>query len=144
MHAKRVAGGGSADLEGVKAELRSRAAHLREKFYRQLSDDEPTLAVIKMKPEDCPKGDYHAHRFLDRLREMGGRNLELLVVCQRADAVHFPAEHPDYFLRTVSRYNPDWQVATEQLGDRLGWNLIWREFAPSHVLSQHKKYKFDR
>ena len=132
------------DIEAMKAELRSRAAHLREKFYRQLRDEEPTLAVVKMKPEDCPQGDRHARMFLDRLREMGGRNLQLLVICQKADAKHFPAEHPDYFLRTVSRYNPDWQVATEQLGDRFGWNMIWREFAPLHVLVQHKKYKFDR
>ena len=75
---------------------------------------------------------------------MGGRNFQLLVICQKADARHFPVEHPDYFLRTVSCYNPDWQVATEQLGDRIGWNLTWKEFAPLHVLVQHKKYKFDR
>ena len=81
---------------------------------------------------------------LERLREMGGRNLQLLVICQKADAVHFPAEHPDYFLRTVSRYNPDWQVTTEQLGDRFGWTMIWKEFAPLHVMKQSKKYKFDR
>ena len=146
MHSRWVpsANGELPDIEAMKAELRSRAAHLREKFYRQLSDGEPTLAVVKMKPEDCPKGDDYAHRFLDRLREMGGRNLELLVICQRADAVHFPAEHPDYFLRTVSHYNPDWQVATEQRGDRIGWMKIWREFAPLKILTQNKRYKFDR
>ncbi len=132
------------DIEEMKSELRSRAAHLREKFYRQLRDDEPTLAVMKLKPADCPKGDFHARRLLAQLREMGGRNLQLLIICQRADAVHFPAEHPDYFLRTVSRYNPDWQVVTEQLGDRFGWMRIWREFVPMHVLKQNKKYKFDR
>ena len=146
MHSHWVpsANGELPDIEEMKSELRSRAAHLREKFYRQLKDDEPTLAVIKMRPEDCPQGDQLAPRFLDRLREMGGRNFHLLVICQKADARHFPAEHPDYFLRTVSCYNPDWQVATEQLGDRFGWNLIWKEFAPLHVLVQHKKYKFDR
>jgi len=146
MHSHWVpsANGELPDIEEMKAELRSRAAHLREKFYRQLKDDEPTLAVIKMRPEDCPQGDQLAHRFLDRLREMGGRNFQLLVICQKADARHFPVEHPDYFLRTVSCYNPDWQVATEQLGDRIGWNLIWKEFAPLHILTQNKKYKFDR
>ena len=146
MHARYApsADGTPPDFEAMKSELRSRAAHLREKFYRQLRDDEPTLAVVKMRQEDCPRGDYHAHRFLERLREMGGRNLQLLVICQKADAVHFPAEHPDYFLRTVSRYNPDWQVATEQIGDRFGWTMIWKEFAPLHVMAQSKKYKFDR
>ena len=134
----------ASDIESEKAELRSRMAHLRDKFYRQLRDDEPTLAVVKMRQDDCPKGDYHAHRFLERLREMGGRNLQLLVICQKADAVHFPAEHPDYFLRTVSRYNPDWLVTTEQVGDRFGWTMIWKEFAPLHVMAQSKKYKFDR
>ena len=131
------------EVERAKDELRSRVAHLREKFLRQLRDDEPTLAVVKMRPEDCPEGDGNAHRLLDALRALGGRNVQLLVVCQKADAAHFPSDHPDYFLRTVSRYNPDWQVATEQRGDRCRWTMIWREFAPLRVLKQDKKYKFD-
>lgn len=144
MHAKRGAGDGPADLESVKTELRSRAAYLREKFYRQLRDDEPTLAVMKMQPQDCLDGDAHVRRFMDRLNEMGAHNVEMLVICRKEDARHFPSEHPGYFLRTVSRYNPDWQVTTEQRGDRSGWMKIWREFAPLKVLTQKKKYKFDR
>ena len=131
------------DVESEKAEVRSRMAHLREKFYRQLRDEEPTLAVYKMRPEECADGDSRIRALIAQLREMGGRNFSLLVVCRRADAAHFPSEHPDYFLRTVSGYNPDWRAATEQLGDRVGWMLIWREFVPAHVLVQHKTYKFE-
>ena len=75
---------------------------------------------------------------------MGGCNLQLFVICQKADALHFPTEYPDYFLCTVSRYNPDWQVSTEQIGDRFGRTMIWKEFALLHVMKQSKKYKFDR
>ena len=142
------AGGGAAarqaaDVESEKAEVRSRMAHLREKFYRQLRDDEPTLAAIKMRPEDCPSGDRYARELVEQLRAMGGRNFSLLVICRKADAVHFPAEHPGYLLRTVSGYNPEWKAATEQFGDRVGWTLIWREFAPAKRLVQHKTYKFE-
>ena len=142
--ADRIAVQSMDDIESEKAELRSRMAHLREKFYRQLRDDEPTLAVIKLRSDECAQGDDIARRLVGRLNEMGGRNFKLLVVCQRADAVHFPSEHPDYLLRTVSRYTPDWLVATQQIGDRLGWTLIWKEFAPIRKIVQHKTYKFDK
>ncbi len=146
MHSRYRSGDGGAmpDIEDVKAEVRSRAAHLREKFYRQLRDDEPTLAVVKMPSSDCRDGDSYAHQFIEQIREMGGRNFQMLVVCQKRDAACFPSEHPDYFLRTVSRFNPDWQIATEQRGDRYGWNLIWREFSPAKIMVQNKKYKFEK
>ena len=133
----------ASDIESEKAELRSRMNHLREKFYRQLRDDEPTLAVVKLRPEECHEGDARIKALDAQLREMGGRNFSVLAVCRKADAVHFPKEHSDYFLRTVSSYNPEWMTATEQLGDRAGWTVIWREFAPSRVIKQSKTYKFD-
>ena len=133
----------ASDVEAEKAELRSRMAHLREKFYRQLRDGEPTLAVVKMRPEECSEGDERLKALDAQLREMGGRNFSILAVCRKADAVHFPKEHPGYYLRTVSSYNPEWKAATEQFGDRAGWTVIWREFAPLKKLVQHKTYKFD-
>lgn len=133
----------ASDIESEKAELRSRMAHLREKFRRQLRDDEPTLAVVKLRPEECPEGDARIKALGAQLREMGGRNFSILAVCRRADAVHFPKEHPEYYLRTVSSYNPEWKAATEQYGDRAGWTVIWREFAPAVKLVQHKTYKFE-
>jgi len=135
--------GESFDIEAAKEEVRSRAAYLRGKFYRQLRDDEPTLVLMKMMSRDCPDGDAKARAFVEQLRAMGGRNFDFLVVCQKADARHFPAEHPDYFLRTVSRYNPDVHAATEQFGDRFGWNMIWKEFCPVRKIVQNKTYKFD-
>ena len=145
MHAKtRAEKGGSsaADVEAVKAELRSRAAYLREKFYRQLRDDEPTLAVVKLNTCDCPKGDENARNLVEQLKSMGGRNFRLLVICQKADAGFFPKDHPDYDLRTVAAFNPDWLVASEQVGDRLGWMRLWREFAPVRKKVENKTYKF--
>ena len=133
----------SSDIESEKAELRSRMAHLRDKFYRQLRDDEPTLAVVKLRTEECPDGDARVKSLKDQLLAMGGRSVSLLVICQKADAIHFPADHPDYYLRTVARYNPEWQVATQQLGDRVGWMLVWDEFVPIEKPHQDKKYKFE-
>ena len=149
-HSRYAPKGGGADLkrkasdiESEKAELRSRMNHLREKFRRQLRDEESTLAVIKLRPEECPEGDARIKALDAQLREMGGRNYSILAVCRKADAVHFPKEHPSYYLRTVSSYNPEWKAATEQLGDRAGWTVIWREFAPLKKLVQHKTYKFE-
>jgi hypothetical protein len=119
-------------------------AYLREKFLRQLRDDETTLAVVKFPPGDCAEGDRYAHRIIEKLRSMGGRNFSLLVVCQKADVKRFPSEHPDYFLRSVSTFNPEWQVATEQVGDRYGWMRLWREFMPEKIIVQHKKFKFQQ
>ena len=133
----------ASDIESEKAELRSRMNHLREKFRRQLRDDESTLVVVKLRPEECPEGDARIKALDAQLREMGGRNYSILAVCRKADAVHFPKEHLGYYLRTVSSYNPEWKAATEQLGDRAGWTVIWREFAPMKKLVQHKTYKFE-
>lgn len=146
MHSHYNAGAfnpGESDLEAVKAEIRSRAAYLREKFYRQLRDEEPTLCVLKMKRVDTTKGDEYARRYIEWLRSRGGRNFEFLVVCHRDDAANFPAEHPDYHLRTVASYNPDWSAVTEQFGDMYGWNLIWKEFAPTRVLGTKRKFGFE-
>ena len=139
-NAPRVA----ADIEAEKAEVRSRMAYLREKFLRQLRDEESTLAVVKFPSSDCAVGDRYAHQIIEQLRAMGGRNFSLLVVCQKADVKHFPAEHPDYLLRSVSVFNPDWQVATEQIGDRYGWMLLWKEFLPEKIIVQNKKFKFQQ
>ena len=149
MHARQGNGYGSssqdgADLEAAKDELRSRARHLREKFYRQLRDDETTLAVVKMGSCDCPRGDSNARELVEQLKRMGGRNFRLLVICQKADARFFPKDHPDYDLRTVACFNPDWIVASEHVGDRLGWMRIWREFAPARKIVQNKTYKFQK
>ena len=135
---------GTDDAEAAKAELRSRVAHLREKFLLQLRDDEPTLAVVKVSPSERIVGDEFARAIVDKLKGMDGRNFRLLVVCQKADAAFFPKEHPDYELRTVAEYNPDWRAATELSGDRLGWMKIWREFVPLKKLVQHKTYKFEK
>ena len=134
----------AADIEAEKAEVRSRMAYLREKFLRQLRDEESTLAVVKFPSSDCAVGDRYAHQIIEQLRAMGGRNFSLLVVCQKADVKHFPAEHPDYLLRSVSVFNPDWQVATEQIGDRYGWMLLWKEFLPEKIIVQNKKFKFQQ
>ena len=135
---------GTADAEASKAELRSRMAHLREKFLRQLRDDEPTLAVVKISPSELRAADEYVRSLVDWLRRMGGRNFRMLAVCQKADAWAFPESHPDYELRTVSAYNPDWCPATELQGDRLGWTKIWREFAPARRIVQDKEYKFQK
>ena len=135
---------GEVDVEAEKADLRSRVAHLREKFYRQLRDDEPTLAALKLSPADCVRGDELANNLVAQLTAMGGRNFRLLVVCQKADAAFFPRSHPAYELRTVSCFSPDWDTASEQAGDRLGWMKIWREFAPARKIVQHKTYKFQK
>ena len=143
MHARQGnSAAGESHVESAKAELRSRAAYLREKFYRQLRDDETTLAVVKMGSCDCPRGDENALSLVRQLKSMGGCNFRLLVVCQKADAGFFPKEHPDYDLRTVARFNPDWLVASEHVGDRFGWMRIWREFAPARKIVQKKTYKF--
>lgn len=145
MHSRmRDESAGDVDVEAEKADLRSRVAHLREKFYRQLRDDEPTLAALKLSPADCARGDELANRLVSQLTAMGGRNFRLLVVCQKADAAVFPRNHPAYELRTVSRFSPDWDTASEQAGDRLGWMKIWREFAPARKIVQHKTYKFQK
>ncbi len=133
-----------ADAEAAKSEIRARMGHLREKFYSQLRDEKPTLAVVKINPSERLVGDEFARGIVERLKAMGGRNFRLLVVCQKADAAFFPKEHPDYELRTVAKFNPDWSPATDIYGDRFGWTRIWHEFAPEVRIAQNKTYKFQK
>ena len=127
-----------------KADLLGRVKHLKEKFIRQISDDEPTLFVHRIKKEDCAAPDLgeKLDALQQALRDLGANNAELLVVTEREDAGKVPPA-PRRIVRSVARFNPGAQVTVPELGDTPGWNAIFTEFAPLTVSRKKHDFKFE-
>ena len=41
------------------------------------------------------------------------------------------------------KYNPNADVTSRKLGDKLGWRIIFTEFQPAVKKKQTKKFKFE-
>jgi len=126
------------------ADLRSRIAHLKEKFLAYARNEKSTLFVYKLSPDEAALADLGAN--LDALeaalRNLGARNAHLLVVCERALLDRMPAG-PGRSFRAVRRYNPGNSVTSRKKGDPAGWRRIFSEFAPAHVLKRAHKFKYE-
>lgn len=130
-------------LAADREELRSRIAHLKEKFASYATNEKSTLFVYRIgfdveKPGLAKKLD----NLEAALVRLGARNWKLLVVCRRADLPRMPAG-PNRIFRAVSKFNPTTNVTTKSKGDSIGWNRIFTEFAPVHVLKKAHDFKFE-
>ena len=133
-----------ATIAADKADLLGRVRHLKEKFIRQISDDDTTLFVHRIKKEDCSAPDIgeKLDSLQQALRDLGARNAELLVVTEREDEAKIPPA-PRRIVRSVLRFNPGAQVTVPELGDTPGWNAIFTEFAPRTVVGRKHGFKFE-
>ena len=143
-----LAPNGKIDEEAIAAdrrELESRLEYLKGKFLAKLRDDKPTLVMYKVWPKDCKKGIAEKLSALrSRLEMMGGRNFQLLAVCERSFVPAFAGKGSDLILRSVEKFNPNDDVTSRKLGDPMGWKILFTEFAPSgKFVSGEKKFKFE-
>lgn len=130
----------AADLE----ELRSRLAHLREKFLRYAANDASTLFVYKPNPDDLADPAFPARlaELTAALDALGARNWQLLVVCERRCLDAMPRLDRVLY-RAVTRFNPTSRVTERKLGDPAGWQRIFSEFAPRRILRKSHAFKFE-
>lgn len=130
-----------ADLE----DLRGRLGHLVEKFRKYAANDKDTLFVHKLSDEDAASPELAAR--LDMLEasivRLGAQNWKLLVVCRKCDAEKMPRPSAHRLYRSVKAFNPGENVTCAKTGDPAGWNAIFTEFAPAHILPKSHNFKFE-
>ena len=133
-----------AELDKDLADLRERLRHLADKLRRQLADDGETLVVHRLADEDAAAPDLAARlsAFEDAIARLGARNWRLLVVCRAADLSRMPASDRRVF-RAVKSFNPIAKVTSADLGDPVGWDAVFSEFAPARILPKAHGFKFE-
>ena len=92
------------------------------------------------------RGGERSQERLDRLqqalRNLGARNHTLLVVCERPWLSRMPSA-PNRIFRAVNLFNALDHAADKNVGDAVGWQAIFTEFAPARILPRTHKFKFE-
>ena len=133
-----------AELDKDLSDLRERLRHLAEKLRRYLSNDEETLVVHRLSEEDAGAPDLAARlaAFEDAISRLGAKNWRHLVICRASDLAKMPSSEHRIF-RAVKAFNPLAKVTSADLGDPVGWNAIFSEFAPAKILPKAHGFKFE-
>jgi len=126
------------------ADLRARAAHLKEKFLTYATNEKSTLFVYKIRPEDAELPEFGAQlaALESAIEALGAKNWRLLVICERNQLAKMPPG-PNREFRAVTRFNPGNDVTSRKKGDPAGWNRIFSEFAPARILKRAHKFKYE-
>jgi len=127
------------------ADLKSRVAHLREKLVRYAVHDSETLFAHRLSERDEREPNRLGARLdalEDALVRLGARNWKLLVICETAYAAALPQGAHRVF-RTVRQFNPTDNVTNPDLGDGIGWQAIFTEFAPAKIQPKKHAFKFE-
>jgi len=127
------------------ADLRGRVGHMRDKFCDHLRNGRETLFVHRLAESDERETDRLAAR-LDALEcalsDLGAKNWKLLVICEEPFLATMPPG-PNRVFRAVRRFNPTKNITDADLGDGIGWQAIFTEFAPAKVLPKRHGFKFE-
>ena len=134
-----------AELDRDLADLRERLRHLAEKLRRYLGNDAETLVVHRLSDNDASAPDLAGRldALEDALIRLGARNWKLLVICRASDHKKMPPATGRRMFRCVKAFNPMAKVTHRDLGDPVGWNAIFTEFAPAKRLPKRHAFKFE-
>ncbi len=131
-------------LNADLAELKSRLAHLEAKLLSVLADESSKALILRVNSKEAAAGGINAK--LDELQhtlaELGARNHLLVVVAERKVKGCLCAT-PGRVVRYVKQFNPQNAVTNAMLGDPVGWNAIFTEFAPAAIKRATHKFKFE-
>jgi len=128
----------AADLQ----DLRGRTAHLKEKFL--VSIRERPLFIHRLANADAEREDLGARidALEAALQRLGARDYTLLVLCERRFLQRMPTG-PNRLFRTVRMFNPPHRNADAKVGDAVGWQAVFTEFAPTKILPKRHAFKFE-
>ena len=117
---------------------------LAEDFRMRLANDEETLLVYRL--AEGEGGNPNLGERLDGLEAavaaLGARNWKLLVVCLESALAKMPPPSANRVYRSVRAFTPDEHETWGELGDPVGWNAIFTEFAPASKPSKKRTSKF--
>jgi hypothetical protein len=129
-----------ADLE----ELKSRLGHLKEKLLSVLADGSSKALILRVNSKEASADGINGR--LDELQgalaEVGARNHLLVVVAERK-VKGLIRTAPGRVVRYVRQFNPQSAVTDAKLGDPVGWDAIFTEFAPAVVKKATHRFKFE-
>ena len=133
------------DLDNDLADLRERLRHLAKKLHSYLENDAETLIVHRLAETDADATGLAGRikALEDAIIRLGAKNWKLLVICQASDRKKMPPESPRLTFRCVEKFNPMAKVTHKDLGDPVGWNAIFTEFAPKTILPKRHSFKFE-
>ena len=127
-----------AQMDEDLADLRARLEKLAEDFRMRLTNDEETLLVYRL-----AEGEGVSPNLAERLdgleasiAALGARNWKLLVVCLESDFAKMPPPAANRIYRSVRAFTPSEHETWGELGDPVGWNAIFTEFAPTGMTSK--------
>ena len=132
-------------LENEKAELRSRIAYLKEKFYRYCSNGKNTLFIRKISSKEAENINLtdNINWLYQKLSSICSNDFKLILVCEKRFSEKLQLQNTKIIVKTVEKYSPDENVTDKKAGDKFGWRLIFTEFQPAKVKKQSKKLKFE-
>lgn len=134
------------EVEAGREELRGRMAYLKKKFVKTLRDG-GALVAYKVRTSEYldDSAEEKLNRLISALRNLGMKDATFLLVCEQACRVKtVDLDWPDAHIRFVKAFNPDNCVTDSELGDSVGWQLIFDEFRPLTVKKQKHKFKFEK
>ena len=133
-----------AAMRADKEELAARLAHLQEKLASACADNSKKVFVYRLSSNEVLAGGIGEK--LDDLQralhELGAKDSPLLVVVERRVARLVPLA-PGRIVRSVKAFNPCDKVTIKTMGDPVGWNAVFTEFAPAVVKKATHKFKFE-
>ncbi len=122
-----------AQMDEDLADLRMRLGKLAEDFRMRLTNGEETLLVYRL-----AEGEGESPALAERLDglevaidALGAHNWKLLVVCRESDLRKMPPPTTSRIYRSVRAFTPNDHETWGELGDPVGWNAIFTEFAPA-------------
>lgn len=133
------------EFEEEKTELRSRIAYLKDKFFKYSTNGKPTLYIRKVTKEDIEDLEFHEKiiYLYNKLQTVCTNDFKLLLITEKDFYEKALFEEENIFTRYVMKYNPNADVTSRKLGDKLGWRIIFTEFQPAVKKKQTKKFKFE-
>ena len=131
-------------LKADLKELISRLEYLKKKLVAVAADDSRKAFIYRIKSSEAQTNDIN--RKLDELQHalenLGARNYLLVIVAEKkTKGLLLPSSNRE--IRYVKAFNPQDRVTTATIGDPVGWNAIFTEFAPAVVKAATHKFKFE-
>ena len=129
-------------------ELKSRLAHLRQKFIETGKDGKKNLYIYKCSTneERLPQETLvsHIYHLYETIREKCSNPFDLLIVLEKdiLTDIEQVSDNPHIFIRRVDFFTDPEHVASAP-SDTHGWNRIFSEFRPDFKLPKRKRYKFE-
>lgn len=129
-------------------ELKSRLAHLRQKFIETGKDGKTNLYIYKCSPheQNLPNDTLTLlfENLYEAIADKCTNPFDLLIVLEKdiLPNIEQTIENPHIFVRRVKFFSNPAHVTSKPY-DKRGWGRIFNEFKPDFKLPKRKRYKFE-